>query len=289
MDTIDLQIDGAVATLTLNRPDRVNALSPELRDDLEAALADLKPGDSVRVIRIKGAGRGFCSGYDMASGQSVYSMAPDQSAAEPSAPGTRGLTELGESSAVLDRERIREGIERWLAILNYRKPIVSQVHGHCLAGGLDLIGVTDIVYAAEDARFGHPAARGLGIPPTLGMLPMKIGLARAKELFFTGDTLDGVEAQRIGLVNKVFPAEALDEATMAACQRMAQMPLDALTLHKSVINRWGEIMGMRLGALEGAEFDALFHVTPASIEFGRIAGGQGLREALSWRDGSYRE
>ncbi|WP_181311755.1 enoyl-CoA hydratase-related protein [Nocardioides campestrisoli] len=288
-ENVEVEVDGAVATITLNRPDRINALSPQLRADLEAALAELKPGDAVRVIRIRGAGRGFCSGYDMDSGSSIYKMAPGTGEqTEPPAPGTRSMVELGESSAVLDRERIREGIERWLAIMSYRKPIVSQVHGYCLAGGLDLIGVTDVVYAAEDAKFGHPAGRGLGIPPTLGLLPQKIGLARAKELFFTGDTVDGVEAQRLGIVNKVFPADQLDDATMALCRRMAQVPLDSLTLHKSVINRWGEIMGLRLGALEGAEFDALFHVTPASVEFGRISGSQGLREALAWRDGPFR-
>jgi enoyl-CoA hydratase len=171
--------------------------------------------------------------------------------------------------------------------MSYRKPIVAQVHGPCLAGGLDLIGVCDIVYAASDARFGHPAARGLGIPPTLGMLPLKIGAARAKELFFTGDTVDGHEAARLGMVNKVVPSDELDATTLALCHRIATMPLDALTLHKSVINRWSEIQGIRLGALEGAEFDALFHVTPASVEFGRIAGTHGLRRALDWRDGPY--
>lgn len=288
-ETVEVETKGAVATITLNRPDRINALSPQLRADLEAALVELKPGDSVRVIRIRGAGRGFCSGYDMGSGSSIYQMAPASGEqVEVPEPGSRPMVELGESSAVLDRERVREGIERWLAMASYRKPIVSQVHGYCLAGGLDLIGVTDVVYAAEDAKFGHPAGRGLGIPPTLGMLPLKIGISQAKEFFFTGDTVDGVEAHRLGIVNKVLPADELNDATMALCQRMAQMPLDALTLHKSVINRWGEIMGMRLGALEGAEFDALFHVTPASVEFGKISGSQGLREALAWRDDPFR-
>lgn len=289
LETVEVEVDGAVATITLNRPDRINALSPQLRADLEAALAELKPGDSVRVIRIRGAGRGFCSGYDMDSDSSIYKMAPGAGdAAEPREPGETPMIELGESSAVLDRERIREGIERWIAMMNYRKPIVAQVHGHCLAGGLDLIGACDVVYASSDARFGHPAGRGLGIPPTLGMLPLKIGLARAKEFFFTGDTVDGHEAYRLGMVNKVFEPDELDAATAAVCHRMAQVPLDALTLHKSVINRWGEVMGMRLGALEGAEFDALFHVTPASTEFGRISGSRGLREALAWRDDPFR-
>jgi enoyl-CoA hydratase len=292
-ETIELAVDGAVATITLNRPDKLNALSPQLRDELENALAELRPGDRVRVIRIRGAGRAFCAGYDMTSGASVYNSGPSAVAAPRAEPdqeaGAVAATELGESGFVLDRERLRDSIERWLAIWNYRKPIVAQVHGLCLSGALDLIGVCDLVYAADDARFGHPAARGLGIPPTMGMLPMKIGAARTKELFFTGDTVDGHEAYRLGLVNAVVPAAELDERTAGLCQRIARTPLDALTLHKHVINRWSEIAGLRLGALEGADFDAMFHVTPASVEFGRIAGQDGIRSALHWRDQPFGE
>jgi enoyl-CoA hydratase len=284
--SIEVETDGAVATLTLNRPERLNAISPELRAELEAALAEFRPGDRVRVIRIRGAGRAFCSGYDLSSGSSVYNAVP----ADPIPPaGPRGgsATELGEARISIDRDRLRESIERWLAIWNYRKPIVAQVHGLCLAGGLDLIGVCDLVYAGENSQFGHPAARALGIPPTLGMLPMKIGAARTKELFFTGDLVNADEACRVGLVNRVVPDDDLDRVTLALCRRIALNPLDALTLHKHVINRWSEIMGIRLAALEGADFDAMFHLTPASIEFGRIASEQGLREAIRWRDAPY--
>jgi enoyl-CoA hydratase/carnithine racemase len=110
-----------------------------------------------------------------------------------------------------------------------------------------------------------------------------------RELFFTGDTIDGGEAYRLGLVNAVVPDEQLDERTAALCRRIAHTPLDALTLHKHVINRWSEIAGIRLGALEGADFDAMFHVTPASAAFGRIAGRDGLRSALRWRDAPFNE
>jgi enoyl-CoA hydratase len=285
---IQVDIEGAVATITLDRPERLNAISLEMRAELEATLLELKPEDDVRVIRIRGAGRGFCSGYDLSSSASVYNtgLATGEAVAV-AAPGAVAMADLGEASLVKDRERLRENIERWLQMWSYRKPIVAQVHGMCLAGGLDLIGVCDLVYASPDATFGHPAARGLGIPPTLGMLPLKIGAAATKEMFFTGDTVDGVEAHRLGLVNKVVPLEELDDRTLALCRRIALMPLDALTLHKSVINRWTELQGIRLGALEGAEFDAMFHATPASVEFGRIAGAQGVREALRWRDQPY--
>jgi|SRR5271170_6213439 len=280
---VEVETDGAVATLTLNRPERLNAISPELRGALEAALTEFRAGDRIRVIRVRGAGRAFCSGYDLSSGSSVYN-AVSRASAEPAG---SSAADLGEASISIDRERLRESIERWLTIWNYRKPIIAQVHGLCLAGGLDLIGVCDLVYAGSGSRFGHPAARALGIPPTLGMLPMKIGAARAKELFFTGDLIDADEAYRIGLANRVVPDADLDRVTMALCRRIALNSLDALTLHKHVINRWSEVMGIRLAALEGAEFDAMFHMTPASIEFGRIAGEHGVREAIRWRDAPY--
>ena len=177
---------------------------------------------------------------------------------------------------------MREMIDRWLWIWNYRKPIIAQTHGYCLSGGLDLIGVCDIVFAAEGTLFGHPAARGLGIPITLGMLPVKIGAAATKELLFTGDLIDAAEAQRLGLISHVVAADELDERTLAFCQRVALNPLDALTVHKHVTNRWLEVMGLRLAALEGAEYDAIFHLTPAigrvrpAQPGGRPAGGAGV-------------
>jgi enoyl-CoA hydratase len=285
-----LEVDGPVATITLNRPERLNAISLELRNGLEDALAEVKPGDTVRVVRVRGAGRGFCSGYDLASTSSVYNagLGGDEPAPE-HVPGEVPMNALGQSSLLRDRERLRENIERWLALWNYPKPIVAQVHGVCIAGGLDLLGICDLAYAAPDARFGHPAARGLGIPPTLGLLPMKIGLSATKELFFTGDLVGAQKAAALGLVNEVVDTDDFDAWVLAKCRRIAGNAMDALTLHKHVVNRWAEIMGLRLGALEGADFDAMFHLTPASAEFGRISGAQGLKTALAWRDAGFPE
>ena len=280
-ENVVVDVDGPVAIITLNRPEKLNALSPGLLNDLRAALRELNPGDDVRVVRLRGAGRAFCPGYDLDPAANSYGR--------PRSKGARGtaLADHGESSIALDREGLREGIDRWLWIWNYRKPIIAQTHTYCLSGGLDLIGVCDIVFAAEGTLFGHPAARGLGIPMTLGMLPVKIGAAATKELLFTGDLIDAVEAQRLGLISHVVAADELDERTMAFCQRVAMNPLDALTVHKHVTNRWLEVMGLRLAALEGAEYDAIFHLTPANAEFGRRSREDGLREALAWRDGPY--
>jgi enoyl-CoA hydratase len=119
------------------------------------------------------------------------------------------------------------------------------------------------------------------------MMPMKIGAAATKELLFTGDLIDATAAQQLGLVRRVYPADELEERTAAFCQRVALNPLDGLTVHKHVTNRWLEVMGIRVAALEGAEYDSIFHLTPAMKEFGRRTQEEGLRAALAWRDGPF--
>ena len=272
-----VDIDGPVATITLNRPEKLNAISQGLRDDLEAALRELNPGDAVRVIRLKAAGRAFCAGYDLTPERGALNWRPNQRTGD-------NAWQLGESRIALDREGLRQSVDRWLWMWSYRKPIVAQVHGWCLAGGGEMIGACDIVFAAQDARFGHPAGRAIGIPPTLGMWPIKIGLLKTKELLFSGDTIDGVEAERLGMINRALPLDELDAQTMAYCQRIAQVPLDGLSVHKHSANRWFEIMGLRTAAAEGAEFDAIWHEAPSIAEFSNKARQEGLKAALEWRD-----
>ena len=276
-ENVLVDIEGPVATITLNRPEKLNAISQALRDDLERALRELNPGDAVRVIRLKAAGRAFCAGYDLSPERGALNWQPNQRTGD-------NAWQLGESRIALDREGLRQSVDRWLWMWSYRKPIIAQVHGWCLAGGGEMIGACDIVFAAQDARFGHPAGRALGIPPTLGMWPIKIGLLKTKELLFSGDTIDGVEAERLGMINRALPPDELDEQAMAYCQRIAQVPLDGLSVHKHSANRWFEIMGLRTAAAEGAEFDAIWHEAPSIAEFATKARQEGLKAALEWRD-----
>jgi enoyl-CoA hydratase len=285
-ENVLVDIEDGVGTITLNRPEKLNAISPALRDDLEAALRDLDPGDEVRVIRLRGAGRAFCPGYDLTPGTRA---ADDYRTPDLDEGSGRRAWELGESTIARDRERLRQSVDRWLWMWNYRKPIIAQVHAYCLAGGLDLIGTCDIVWAAEGTQFGHPAARALGIPPTLGMLPLKIGAAATKELLFTGDTIDADEARRLGMVSHVVPADELDGRVLEFCKRVAMTPMDALVVHKQVVNRWQELQGLRTGAYEGADYDAIYHLTASFTEFGRISREEGLRAALAWRDVPFAE
>lgn len=280
---LQVQIDGPVATLTLNRPEKLNALGDQLRNELDAALRELNPGDAVRVIRVRGAGRAFCSGYDLSP---LEYGSPAEAARSAPREGS-GAADLGQSKFAVDRSILSDMAERWLRMWNYRKPIIAQVHGYCLAGGLDLLASCDIAIAGSGAVFGHPPARMHGLPVLMGMLPAKIGAARAKEFFFTGDRMTATEAERVGLVNRVVPDDELDAVTMAYCQRVALAPLDTLTVHKQAVNRWSEIMGVRTAAAQSADWDAMAHLAPAVAGFHERMQADGLRAALAWRDDPY--
>ncbi len=278
--TLLVSLSGAVAFLTLNRPEKLNAINEQMRSDLEAALRALDDDEGVRVVVIKGAGRAFCSGYDMGptggAGQGrPIAVTPADSPDRP--------------SIMQDRDRLRKSIERWLWLWNYRKPLIAQIHGYCLAGGGDLAAMCDLIYCADDARFGHPAGRAMGIPQTLGLWPLRLGMLKSKELLFTGDAIDGVEAERIGMVNKSLPPAGLDRHVAELAARIARVPSDALTIHKQVVNRWFEIMGLRTAVAECAEFDAIYHQTPSALAFARIASEQGLKAAFAWRDSPFSE
>lgn len=292
-ENLTVSIDGPVATVTLNRPDKLNALSAGLMADYDAALTALSPGDKVRVIRLRGSGRAFCSGYDLS--RSGGHDDGNAAAAQPDPGDTgadgddRALAGYGESYALLEREGMRQQAERWLRIWNYRKPVIAQVHGYCLSGGLDLLSTTDLAFAASGTRFGHPAARGVGIPVLMGMLPLKIGAARTKRILFTGDLVDADRALDWGLVEWVVEPQELDDRTMEYCQRAAMLPMDALTIHKQSVNRWSELMGARVAALEMVDMDALYHTTPAYFEFNRRIIEHGLRHALAWRDDPFKD
>ena len=277
-ENILLDVDGAVATITLNRPEKLNAISMGLLDDLSDCLRELRPGDAVRVIRLKAAGRAFCAGYDITP--AAPNWRPNERTGDAAA-------ELGESRIALDRENLREYVDRWLWMWSYRKPIIAQVHGYCLAGGGDMIGACDIVFAASDARFGHPAGRALGIPTIAGVWPFKIGMLKSKELLFTGDMIDGVEAEKIGMINHAVDEQELDQTVADFCKRVAQVPLDLLTVHKHTTNRWFELAGLRTAFYESSDFDAIAHEAPVRTEFHKIAQEHGLKHALAWRDGPF--
>jgi enoyl-CoA hydratase len=258
---------GPVRRLTLNRPRVLNALNGELLDALSRALADAAGDEGVRVLVLRGAGRAFSAGYDLA-----------EDAAH------------GELDAAGWYEALREDTRRMLAIWEHPKPVIAEVHGYCLAGGTDLMLACDLAVAADDALFGYVDVRfGSGVVTML--LPWVVGARAAKELLFTGqDRLPAEEALRIGLVNRVVPRDRLDEETLALAEEIAKNEPFVVQMTKRAVNRAWEGAGFREALEANTELDALIEAAnlPQREEFRRITQEQGLKAAIAWRDARFR-
>ncbi|MSQ11952.1 MAG: crotonase/enoyl-CoA hydratase family protein [Dehalococcoidia bacterium] len=259
----------AVAHITLDRPEKLNALSKALQDELMAAVERADDDDDVRVIVLKGNGRAFSAGYDIT-------------------PGTRTPGEYGGQNIRKDIKGLRRLQERWSALWSVGKPIIAQVHGYCLAGATDLVLHCDLIVAAEDASIGYPAVRALGSPPT-HMWTYLVGPQWAKYLLLTGNSIDGRTAERIGLAWKAVPAAELDAVVDELAETLAKVPLDLLAANKAICNRAVDFMGRALVEQLAAENDAIAHQSPVVAEFYRLAEQRGLKAALEKRDAPFRD
>ena len=255
------KVEDKIYRITLNRPEKLNAMSRQLLSELDGAFDEFEKDNDASVLIIRGAGRAFCAGYDL---QPVS--------------GSGGFTVTN------DRWGLRKIVERWQRLWNLPKPTIAQVHGYCLAGATELVGHCDLVFAAEDAQFGHPAGRSLGVLPTLSLWPYLIGIRKTKEYFFTGDSMTAKEALENGLINRVYPREKLEEEVLAYARRVVTVPVDLLTLHKAATNRFFEVMGIYAAEQSAAEFDAIAHQTVTVKNEVKKMGERGLKEALRERD-----
>ena len=222
------ETDGAVATFTLNRPERLNAVTPRMIDELDAALAAALADDAVRVIRLRGAGRAFCAGYDL-----EWASAAD----------ARGAT-AGPWDPAADFRVMSRYVNSYMALWRSPKPVVAQVHGVCVGGGSDLALCSDLIVCAEDARIGYPPARVWG-SPTTAMWFHRLGLERAKRLLLTGDPMSGTTAAEWGFASGAYPEEKLDAAAIALCERIARLPANQLQFMKMLVNGAVEAAGPR--------------------------------------------
>jgi enoyl-CoA hydratase len=254
---------GPVRVLTLNRPEKLNALSAALVESLSVELAEAATRQATRVVVIAGAGRSFCAGYDLSE-------------------------DGGESGA---EAGLRRSLDRLLELFDHPNPVIAQVQGHCLAGGCDLMMMCDLAVASEDAVFGQPEIR-FGAAVVAQVMPWLIGARRAKELLMTGeDRLPALEAQRIGLVNRVVPRDRLEDETMRLADGLAVVDPYAMQMTKRAINRGWEAAGFREALLGGVELGAMIETArvPEREEFERIAAERGLGEAIRWRDERFEE
>jgi enoyl-CoA hydratase len=257
MALIEAVQDGPVRILTLNRPEKRNALSIDLLSELDTALTSAVDDTGTSAIVLKGSGKGFSAGTEL---------------------GLRGAVPLWE-----DRERLRRSYACFQKLFACPLPTIASVHGFAIAGGADLALHCDFLIAAEDALLGHPAVRSLGVPPT-AMWLYRLGPQLAKRLLLTGDRISGAEAARIGLALHSCPADVLEETVLAFAQRVAQVGRECLIGNKNVINAGLDLMGRAsLNRIAETE-DAQCHVTDTALAFRYSAMNDGVREAARRRD-----
>jgi enoyl-CoA hydratase len=253
-----------VTTLTINRPEKLNALTWEMRADLLDKIALAEKDTSVHAIIIKGAGRAFCSGADLAI------VVDDDPVSQ----------EVTVQDDILGMQR---AADEWRRLWYTKKPVIVMVHGYCLGAALEIVLHADFVVASEDATFGYPAVRGSGLPDTQ-MFLYQIGPQWTKWLLMTGNSIDAATAEHIGLIMKVCKREKLEEEAREIAKAVKQVPLPLLQASKHVVNHGIELMGY--GPLQRQNWNemAMARSTPEVAEFSRIARKQGLKAAMAWRD-----
>jgi enoyl-CoA hydratase len=268
-DTVLYEAADAVATLTLNRPERLNAITPQLVEDFDAALARALDDDEVRVVRLRGAGSAFCAGYDIGWGSE------SMQAAEAGAPW----------DPIADYQTMRRFVDAYMALWRSPKPVVAQVHGYCVAGGTDFALCSDLIVCAEDCRIGYPPARVWG-SPTTAMWMYRLGLERSKRLLLTGDAIDGARAVQWGLASEAVPAAQLEQAGLALARRVALLPHNQAAMMKLLVNQAFEQMGLHTTQVIGTLLDGAARHTPEGTAFTQ-RGLADVRGAVADRDAPF--
>ena len=267
--TLTCAVSGRIATLTLNRPDRLNAINDampgEIRQAVEAANAD----DRVHVIVIRGAGKAFCAGYDLKE----YAEGDT----------THDITQPLPWDPMLDYQFMKKNTEDFMSLWRSYKPTIARVHGYAAAGGSDIATCCDFIVMEDKARIGYMPVRVWGCPSP-AMWVYRLGAMRAKQLMFTGDLLNGKQAFEWGLATDVAPLAKLDAAVAKLADRIAGVPKNQLMMLKLVINQAVEQMGLEQTQRLATLFDGITRHSPEGLWFKRYAETFGFPAAVEWRD-----
>ena len=271
-DNIIYEKRGQIAYVVLNRPEKLTALSDDLQLEVRSALEDAGwSDDKIRVIVFKASGRAFSAGFDIAT--------------------------TNKANAVERRARLLKGKKFsasawWEVFWNNPKPIIAQIHGFCIAGGLATANFCDLRICSEDAKFGAPEIR-TGGPYIPAVWPWLVGMTKARELLYTGNLIDAHEAKRLNLVNAVVPFDELDEAVERQAMTIAKLPAATLEYNKKLINMSYELMGVRQVMERSLELEAMALASadssPEIEEFENIREKDGLKAALDWNADRFAE
>jgi enoyl-CoA hydratase len=288
VNTLDYAVDGRIARITLNRPERGNGITLEMPRELAAAVeqADLDPG--VHVIALSGAGKGFCGGYDLvASAEGNMegisdAGAPEGSPLDPMVQA-RNHDPSGTWDPIVDYAMMSRNVRGFMSLFHADKPVVCKVHGFCVAGGTDMALCSDLLVIADDARIGYPPARVWGTPTTM-VWAHRIGPEKAKRLLFTGDLLTGREAHEWGLAIEAPPPAELDARFEALLERIALVPVNQLVMHKLLVNQTLHAQGLNATQVLATVFDGVARHTPEGFAFQQRAAEAGFKQAVRERD-----
>jgi enoyl-CoA hydratase len=267
--TLTLDVAGRVATITLNRPERLNAINDEMPGEIRAAVQAANADEHVHVIVLQGAGAAFCAGYDLkryAEGDATNRY-------------TQGLP----WDPMRDYALMKRNTEDFMSLWRSHKPTICKVHGYAAAGGSDIALCCDLIVMADDAKIGYMPARVWGCPTT-AMWVYRLGPQRAKRMLFTGDLIDGRTAAEWGLALQSVPAIQLDATVTRLAERIAGVPKNQLMMHKLTINQAVDAMGLEQTQMFATVFDGITRHSPEGLWFKRYAEQYGFQAAAEWRD-----
>ena len=271
-ETILYKRDGAVAMITLNRPERLNTIVPPMPEELEQAVIQANRDPEVRVIILRGAGRAFCAGFDFSGDFGHFKdFLYTEGRWDP------GKDMIGATSPFV------APVPKFMSLWRSPKPVVAQVHGWCVGGGSDMALCADIVIAAEDAQIGTPYSRVWGCYLS-GMWVYRLGLTKVKWLALMGEALSGKEAAEIDLINRAVPFAELEDEVVRCAKRLARLPLSQLAAMKLIVNQAYENMGLHATQLLGPILDGYMRNTPDGLRFVETAAKHGVAAAVAERD-----
>ncbi len=268
-DTILYEARDRVATITLNRPEHFNAINEKMPDDLAAAIQHANKDDSVHVIVLTGAGRGFCGGYDLKAFAETKGTNP-------------GIQDMP-WDPMIDYAFMGHCTRQFMSIWRCHKPVIARIHGDAVAGGSDIALCCDVVFMNESARIGYPPARVWGCPTT-AMWVYRLGAEKAKRMLFTGDLVSGKEAERMGLIYKAVPLQQLDAEVKKLTDRIRGVPKNQLMMMKLMVNQAYENMGLHSTQQLATLFDGITRHSPEGIRFKQRAEEVGFKQAVAERD-----
>jgi enoyl-CoA hydratase len=273
-ETLLYDTEDAIATITLNRPERLNTIVPPMPDELQDAVHQALADAHVKVIVLRGAGRSFCAGFDFGDGFHHWDDALT----------TDGAWDPGKDFAMATSDQ--GAVPKFMSLWRSSKPVIAQVHGWCVGGGSDMALCADLVIASEDARIGTSYSRMWGCYLT-GMWLYRLGLTKAKEYALTGRPLSGIEAVQAGLINAAVPFARLEAEVRERAEQLAGIPSSQLTAMKLVVNQAYENMGLASTQTLGPILDGLMRNTPEAHGFIELAEREGVSGAVAIRDGPF--